>query len=87
MTVGRLDQQKDHATLIHVFARFYSTYPHLTLTIYGEGDEQGSLQNLINSLNLQEKYPYRVQYRRFIKSLPRPIYLCSLHYTRAFPML
>lgn len=54
MTVGRLDQQKDHDTLIQAFSRLYPTYPHLRLTIYGEGPQREHLQNLINSLNLQE---------------------------------
>ncbi|MFM8454084.1 MAG: glycosyltransferase family 4 protein [Gammaproteobacteria bacterium] len=55
ITVGRLDQEKDQATLIQAFARLHSSYPHLTLTIYGEGPERENLQHLINSLNLQEK--------------------------------
>ncbi len=54
LSVGRLDQQKDHKTLIHAFAHLYPTYPHLTLTIYGEGPQRENLQNLINSLNLQK---------------------------------
>jgi len=55
ITVGRLDKQKDHETLIHAFARLYPTCPHLRLTIFGEGAQRENLQNLINSLNLQER--------------------------------
>lgn len=54
ITVGRLDQQKDHDTLIHAFSRLYLKYPHLRLTIYGEGAQREHLQNLINSLSMQE---------------------------------
>jgi GalNAc-alpha-(1->4)-GalNAc-alpha-(1->3)-diNAcBac-PP-undecaprenol alpha-1,4-N-acetyl-D-galactosaminyltransferase len=55
MTVGRLAQQKRHDTLIQAFARLYPIYPHLRLTIYGEGPRRKNLQSLINSLNLQER--------------------------------
>ncbi len=55
ITVGRLVKQKDHNILINVFAKLSVNYPDLTLTIYGEGAERQNLENLIASLNLQEK--------------------------------
>ncbi|ETZ04402.1 exopolysaccharide phosphotransferase [Holospora undulata HU1] len=55
ISVGRLCPFKGFDTLIQAFARLYSNYPHLRLTIYGEGNEREHLQSLINSLNLQER--------------------------------
>lgn len=55
ISVGRLCPFKGFDTLIQAFSRLYPTYPHLRLTIYGEGNERENLQNLINSLNLQER--------------------------------
>jgi len=51
--VGRLDRQKDHATLIKAFAVVVKTHPHAKLTIYGKGDHRYYLEGLINQLNLQ----------------------------------
>jgi GalNAc-alpha-(1->4)-GalNAc-alpha-(1->3)-diNAcBac-PP-undecaprenol alpha-1,4-N-acetyl-D-galactosaminyltransferase len=55
VTIGRLDPQKDHTTLIYALARISKDYPDITLTIYGEGGERNRLEQLINSLSLQEK--------------------------------
>ncbi len=55
VTVGRLDSQKDHVTLIKAFSNLTNIYPYLTLTIYGEGKERKNLADLIHSLNLQKK--------------------------------
>lgn len=55
ISVGRLDEQKDHKTLIYAFAKLSNDYPDLTLTIYGDGELRGFLQNLIMDLNLQDR--------------------------------
>jgi GalNAc-alpha-(1->4)-GalNAc-alpha-(1->3)-diNAcBac-PP-undecaprenol alpha-1,4-N-acetyl-D-galactosaminyltransferase len=55
ISIGRLDQQKDHKTLIRSFSHLLKTHPDLTLTIYGEGRERPNLETLITSLNLQNK--------------------------------
>ena len=55
ITIGRLESQKDHSTLIHAFARLVPIYPELSLTIYGEGTHRNTLENLINSLNMKDK--------------------------------
>ena len=52
--VGRLDNQKDHVTLIKAFARVTTQYPGLTLTIYGEGAGRKKLENLISELKLHK---------------------------------
>lgn len=55
VSMGRLNQQKDHQTLIYAFFGLHKTYPHLQLTIYGEGKERSNLESLIRTFNLQGK--------------------------------
>jgi len=55
VSIGRLEQQKDHKTLIRSLSRLLKTHPDLTLTIYGEGRERKNLETLITSLALQDK--------------------------------
>lgn len=55
ISVGRLDTQKDHHTLIQAFSHLLPKYPDLTLTIYGEGEERQNLETLIAAFNLQDK--------------------------------
>lgn len=54
ITVGRLDKQKDHQTLILALANLLKFHPNLKLTIYGEGPERKNLEKLIISLNLKD---------------------------------
>ncbi len=54
ITVGRLDKQKDHKTLVLAFAALLKLHPHLKLTIYGEGPERKNLEKFIVSLNLKD---------------------------------
>ena len=55
VSVGRLHFVKGFETLIQIFPQLLNAYPHLTLTIYGEGNERLNLENLIHSLGLQDK--------------------------------
>jgi len=55
ITVGRLDKQKDHMTLIRSFSELLKGNPELCLTIYGEGKERNKLEELVNSLGLSRK--------------------------------
>ena len=55
VSVGRLDANKNHEMIIRAFANLAPRYPEYTLTVYGEGELRGHLQNLINSLGLEEK--------------------------------
>ncbi len=52
VTVGRLDIQKDHKTLIASFKNIHTLYPDYTLTIYGEGPLRQDLERLIKDLDL-----------------------------------
>lgn len=53
ITVGRLSAEKDHETLLRAFAAVHVFYPHLQLTIYGEGSEREALEQLVRNLNLE----------------------------------
>jgi len=55
ITIGRLEPEKNHATLINAFSKLIKEYPDLTLRIYGEGTERARLETLIHSLGLEEK--------------------------------
>lgn len=54
ISVGRLDPEKDHKTLIQAFSQIHKEYPPLQLSIYGEGPERVRLEQLIQSLGLQD---------------------------------
>jgi glycosyltransferase involved in cell wall biosynthesis len=53
-SVGRLEQEKDHATLIRAMPPVIAKYSQLTLQIYGEGSLHNQLQELIDSLQLTD---------------------------------
>ena len=55
ISIGRLCPYKGFDTLIRAFAKIINYFPDLTLTIYGEGDERSNLENLIKSLNMQNR--------------------------------
>ncbi|MDR1031954.1 MAG: glycosyltransferase family 4 protein [Holosporales bacterium] len=56
ISVGRLcSPQKDFETLVKAFSRLVTKYPGIHLTIYGDGDDRVNLENLITSLDLQDK--------------------------------
>lgn len=55
LSVGRLDPQKDHATLLRAFAQIAPTFPEWHLRIIGEGSLRDKLEHLMESLDLQEK--------------------------------
>lgn len=55
ISIGRLDQQKNQQLLINAFFKLSVKYPDIILKIYGEGILRDGLQNLINSLNLQDR--------------------------------
>lgn len=54
VTMGRLMPQKNHALLIRSFARFHEQFPQYSLHIYGEGELQNSLEQLIDDLKMSE---------------------------------
>ncbi len=65
ITVGRLNAQKDHETLIKAFSVLVPKYFMWILEIYGEGSERKKLEMLISKLSLESKV--------FLKGLHLPI--------------
>lgn len=55
VAVGRLDENKNHAMLIHAFVRIVSEYPKMKLVIYGEGDSREQLESLVVEKGLEDK--------------------------------
>ena len=55
VTAGRLDENKNHAMLIHAFAKIAEEYPTTNLVIYGEGESRGKLEALIAEKGLTER--------------------------------
>ncbi|MAP24521.1 MAG: hypothetical protein CMM87_03205 [Rickettsiales bacterium] len=67
ISVGRLNVQKDHETLIKAMPKVVRKFPELTLEIYGEGPLRPKLQALINNLGLAERV-YLVGNRNYIQN-------------------
>lgn len=55
VAVGRLDENKNHAMLIHAFAKIVAEYPKMKLVIYGEGDSRERLERLVAEKGLEDK--------------------------------
>ena len=55
LSVGRLEAQKDHATLIRSFARITHQFPEWRLKIVGEGALRSDLEKLVCAMGLQKK--------------------------------
>ena len=55
ISVGKLDDQKNHALLISAFAKVASDFPSWRLVIYGEGPLRDSLQLIVDSLQLSDR--------------------------------
>lgn len=55
LNVGRLEAQKDHATLVRAFSEITDQFPQWRLKIVGEGSLRKDLTGLINALDLQTK--------------------------------
>ncbi len=55
LAVGRLETQKDHATLIRAFSQLSGRFPDWTLRIVGEGSLRPLLETLVSMLGQQGK--------------------------------
>ena len=52
LSVGRLEHQKDHATLIEAFASIVDRFPDWKLRIIGDGSLRGDLESAVNRLGV-----------------------------------
>jgi len=55
LTVGRMDRQKDHQTLIEAFARIADEFPDWDLRIVGEGELHRELAAKIAALGMEQR--------------------------------
>ncbi len=55
VAAGRLDENKNHAMLIHAFSKIAGEYPEMRLVIYGEGELKGELSELIAQKELGDR--------------------------------
>ncbi|PWJ88086.1 glycosyltransferase involved in cell wall biosynthesis [Oceanotoga teriensis] len=55
VTVGRLQEQKNHNILIKAFSKIVDKFPDEKLLLYGDGDKKEELMNLVKSLNLEDR--------------------------------
>ncbi|HYG74447.1 MAG TPA: glycosyltransferase [Planctomycetota bacterium] len=65
VSIGRLDPQKDFATLLHAWALVLDRFPAARLSIAGEGPERERLTALISSLRLRN-----VNLPGFVQDIP-----------------
>ena len=55
VSVGRVDENKNHEMLIRAFAQIADEFPEYQLIIYGDGDERARLIDLTKKMNLQHR--------------------------------
>lgn len=53
--VGCLDNNKNHAMLLHAFARIADEYPKMKLVIYGEGETREKLEAIVEEKGLKDR--------------------------------
>jgi glycosyltransferase involved in cell wall biosynthesis len=70
VTVGRLDENKNQAMLIHAFSRIAAEFPKMKLVIYGDGECKEKLEDLVRSKNLAD----RISLPGSISDVPKHIY-------------
>ena len=54
VSVGRLYDYKNHSLLIRAFANIKKEFPHMTLTIYGDGPYREATEQLIQQLKVED---------------------------------
>lgn len=55
VAVGRLNVQKNHEMLVRAFAKVADKHPEQNLLIYGKGDQENALRQLISALGLEKR--------------------------------
>ncbi len=55
VSVGRMDANKNHAMMFRAFAALADRYPDYTLTIYGDGELRGYLEDLAVQLGIADR--------------------------------
>lgn len=85
ISIGRLEKQKDFATLIKAFGKLADKYPDWTVKIFGKGDMKDELQVLIDESNLTDRVLLCGRTETPFKELKKSkIFVLSSHY-EGFP--
>lgn len=69
VTVGRMDENKNQQLLIRAFARIADQYPEYQLILYGKGEKEEALRELVKELRLED----RVEFPGVIDNVPEKI--------------
>ena len=81
ISVGRLHKQKNFVMLIKAFAKLSKEYPEYILEIYGQGEEETRLKNLIYELNLENRvFLPGFTKNIYTKMVDSTMYICSSDY-------
>lgn len=75
VTASRLNKQKNLGLLIRAFARLAVEYPSYTLEIYGRGEEENTMKQLVQNLKLEN----RVHFMGFSNHLYEDIMDCAMY--------
>ena len=65
VVVGRMDEQKNQQLLIRAFALLASEYPDYRVILYGSGEKEGELRQLVKDLQLEN----RVEFAGFVSDV------------------
>lgn len=71
VTVGRLENQKNHEFLIHSFYEFQKKHDDYILEIYGDGTNRSKLEEIIKNYNLSDKVFLRGQVKDVVSSIKK----------------
>jgi len=58
IVVGRMDEQKNHQLLIRAFALLASEYPDYRVILYGSGEKEGMLRQLVRDLQIENRVEF-----------------------------
>ncbi len=75
VTASRLNKQKNIPVLIQAFAKLHPEFPDYTLKIYGRGEEEEHLRNLVDSLGLSDS----IRLEGFCNDIFQAIQRCSMY--------
>lgn len=75
IALGRLTEQKNFPMLIRAFKKFNRKYPEYTLDIYGQGELENDLKDLVINLGLSES----VNFHGYINDLYNKICSASIY--------
>ena len=74
VAVGRLEKQKNYPMLIKAFNIFSKKYPDYILEIYGVGNEEKKLKQMVNEYKLQDK----IIFKGYVNNISEHIYNSSI---------